>query len=211
MVRARRPASFSSGTPSHVVDSFWGPIEDVRQKAVRAYRSPLWKALLSPAKWPDSPRKRAGGPVKRTAKTVKWYKVSMRALQDAVRVCQLEQNELEAIASVKDETLFLALRQLRRRGVSYDQAMVWATATEEEREEMGAQDFRVGDASLEALTHCTPKLVKALRNLGERVPRLSTVKAVFDARMKADAAQPTSAKKASTQAKQEEKEKKPSP
>ncbi len=63
-----------------VVDAFWGPIEDVRQKAERAYRSPLWMALLSPAKWPDSPRKRAGKPVKRTAKTVKRYKVSMLSM-----------------------------------------------------------------------------------------------------------------------------------
>ncbi|WP_396214389.1 tyrosine-type recombinase/integrase [Gemmatimonas sp.] len=194
-----------NNTSSHVVDAYWGPIEDVRQKAERAYRSSLWKALLSPAKWPDSPRKRAGAPVKRTAKTVKRYKVSMRALQDVVRLCTLETAQLKAVASVKDETLFLALRQLRRRGVSFDQAVLWATATEAERDEMGARDFRVGDTSLGVLTHCAPALVEALRSLGERVPRLSTAQAVFRARKQAEDAQLTSDKKAWTQAAQERK------
>ena len=190
---------------SHSVDAFWGPLEDVRRTAERAYGSPLWTALLSPSKWPDSPRKKTGTPAKRTAKTIKRYKVALRALQDVVNLCRLEAEPLKAIASVKDETLFLALRQLRRRGVSFDQAIFWATATTEERDEMGVRELRIGDVSLDALTSCSPSLVVALRELGERVPRLSTAQAVFDARNAAEAAQRTTENKVSTQAARERK------
>lgn len=205
-VRNAEPVDGSKSAATHHVDAFWGPIEDLRQKAERAYQLPLWNALLRPAKWPSSPRQRNGKPVERGPRTVRRYKVSLRALQDVVNLCQLDTDQLKAIVSVKDESLFFALRQLRRRGVAFDQALLWVTATEEEREELGVRDLRIGDTSLNALTSCSPALVVALRELGERVPRLSTAKAMFKARLGAEEARQASEKRVSTQAAQERRE-----
>lgn len=180
-------SAVSTSSPGSV-DAFLEPIEDLRRKAEAAYRLPLWKTVLSPSAWPAPPERRRGGSKTRTRRTLRRYRISLRALQDAVRLCGLEESDLRAIALMTNEKLFHALRQLRRRGVAFEQAILWATATEEERDSMGVRNLRVGDTTLDALVECPPALVRALRALGERVPRLSTAKAVYAVRSEAEAA-----------------------
>lgn len=178
--RENRPPAFVAGdvmsaTSTEPLDGFWAPIQQLRQTALTAYAQPMWRALVATEEWAPSQKGRG-------EKTLDRYRVSIEALEDVIRMCRVDFADLAVLASVGNEPLVAALTHLRRRGVPFEKALLWAGATDEERSSMNIQSSRVGDITLDSLKNCPSELAQVLRGLGNRVPRLSTALAVFEAR-----------------------------